>query len=48
MSSDEPPEDLSEEEYEELLQEIERKRVPRGVAAIVVSAIAVAFSAYQL
>ena len=42
------PDELSEEEYEQLLQEIERKRVPRGVAAVVVSAIAVAFSAFQL
>ncbi|WP_458186446.1 TRAP transporter permease [Haladaptatus sp. NG-WS-4] len=39
---------LSEEEQEELVQELEHRRRLRGTAAIVVSAIGIAFSAYQM
>ncbi|MFC4359767.1 TRAP transporter permease [Halobium salinum] len=39
---------LSEEEKQELIQELERKRSLRGPLAVVVSLIAVAFSAYQM
>ncbi|WP_332897421.1 TRAP transporter permease [Haladaptatus sp. CMSO5] len=45
------PEDvdeLSEEEQEALLKELERKRSLRGVASIVVTVIALAFSTYQM
>ena len=43
-----PDESLSEEEQQELIEELERRRSPRGVAAVAVAVTAVAFSAYQL
>ncbi|WP_255194833.1 TRAP transporter permease [Halorarius litoreus] len=44
----EDPDVLTEEEQEELLKELERKRSLSGAAAIVVSLIAIAFSLYQV
>ncbi|WP_129114089.1 TRAP transporter permease [Halegenticoccus tardaugens] len=43
-----PDEELSEEEKQELLDELERKRSLRGIAAVVVSLVGILFSAYQL
>ncbi|MFC7325193.1 TRAP transporter permease [Halorubrum rutilum] len=51
-SGDEPPdggdEGLSREEADELIQEIERRRSLRGVAAVAVAVIGIAFSVFQL
>ncbi|WP_435196617.1 TRAP transporter permease [Natronomonas sp. EA1] len=41
------PDQLSEEEQQELLKELERKRSLRGTAAVAVSAVAILFSAFQ-
>jgi TRAP transporter 4TM/12TM fusion protein len=41
-------EELSAEERQQLIQELERRRSPRGLAGFVVAVIAVAFSAYQM
>ncbi|SEW26511.1 TRAP transporter permease [Natrinema salifodinae] len=41
-------ESLSEEEQEELLQEVERKRSHRGLAAAVVALVGITFSAFQM
>ena len=43
-----PDEELSEEEKQELIQELERKRTLRGVTAVAVAAIGILFSLYQL
>ncbi|MCU4741214.1 TRAP transporter fused permease subunit [Natronoglomus mannanivorans] len=48
MSVDDAPESLSEEDTEEILQEVERRRSLRGVAVVVVAIVGVAFSAFQL
>ncbi|WP_101298061.1 TRAP transporter permease [Halegenticoccus soli] len=50
MTVDDRPEEeeLSEEEKQELLDELERKRSLRGVGAVVVSIVGILFSAYQL
>jgi TRAP transporter 4TM/12TM fusion protein len=55
MTDDTPPDDtppdveeLTEEEQEQLLKELERKRTLRGAAAIAVTVVALAFSAYQM
>ena len=48
MSAAGEPDEITEEEREELLNEIERRRTPRGTTAVAVSAVAVAFSAFQL
>ncbi|WP_433629024.1 TRAP transporter permease [Halomicrococcus sp. NG-SE-24] len=50
MSAESPPEDdvLSEEEQEKLVEELERRRSLRGTLALITSAIAIAFSAFQL
>ncbi|NHN46333.1 TRAP transporter permease [Halostella sp. JP-L12] len=45
VGTDEP---VPEEEQQELIEEIERKRSLSGVATLVVSAIAIAFSVFQL
>ncbi len=47
-SSDEPAEDVSYEEAEELIEEIEHRRSLQGVAAVAVAAIGVLFSIFQL
>ncbi|WP_227375104.1 TRAP transporter permease [Haladaptatus halobius] len=39
---------LTEEQQEELVQELEHRRRLRGIAAVVTSAIAIAFSAFQM
>ncbi|MFL9708958.1 hypothetical protein, partial [Aeromonas veronii] len=41
-------ESLSEEEQEELLQEVERKRSLQGAAAVAVALIGISFSAFQM
>ncbi|WP_224333423.1 TRAP transporter permease [Haloprofundus halobius] len=50
MTVDDTPQDeeLSEEEKQELIDELERKRNLRGVAAVVVAFIGIAFSAFQM
>lgn len=40
--------ELSEEEQQELIEKLERRRDPRGIAAVAVAVIGIAFSAYQL
>ncbi len=40
--------ELSEEDQQELIDELERRRDPRGIAAVAVAVIGIAFSAYQL
>ncbi|UPM42756.1 TRAP transporter permease [Halocatena salina] len=40
--------DISDEEQEEILQEIEHRRTLRGVALVVITLIAIAFSAFQM
>ncbi|MFT4891793.1 MAG: TRAP transporter 4TM/12TM fusion protein [Halobacteriales archaeon] len=47
-NADQEVEELTDEETEELLQEIERKRSLSGLAAIAVSVVAIAFSLYQV
>ncbi|RDI71882.1 TRAP transporter permease [Halopelagius longus] len=47
-ATDEVDEEMSEEEAQELIEEIERKRSFAGPAAILVSAIAIAFSLFQV
>ncbi len=39
---------LSEEQQQELIDELERRRNPRGIAAIAVTVVAIAFSAFQM
>ena len=45
---DETPEEISREEADELIQEIERRRSLRGAAAVAVAVIGIAFSVFQL
>lgn len=44
--ADEP--ELSEEEQQELIDELERRRDPRGIAAVLVAVVGIAFSLYQV
>ncbi|MEF8784136.1 MAG: TRAP transporter fused permease subunit [Haloarculaceae archaeon] len=46
--TDESGEEITREEAEELVQEIERRRSLRGIATIIVSAIGILFSIFQL
>ena len=46
--TDESGEEITREEAEELVQEIERRRSLRGIATVVVSAIGILFSIFQL
>ncbi|WP_254864411.1 TRAP transporter permease [Halovivax gelatinilyticus] len=43
-----PSDELSEEETEEILREVERRRTLRGTAVLVVAVIGVAFSTFQI
>ncbi|WP_226482889.1 TRAP transporter permease [Natrinema amylolyticum] len=47
-TDDEPTEEVSHEEAEELIQEIERRRSLQGAAAVAVAAIGILFSVFQL
>ncbi|MCL7418314.1 MAG: TRAP transporter large permease subunit, partial [Halalkalicoccus sp.] len=44
----EETDELSEEEQQELIDELERRRDPRGIAAVLVAVIGIAFSAFQV
>jgi TRAP transporter 4TM/12TM fusion protein len=48
MSVDTGDETLSEQEQQELMEEVERRRTHRGLAVVIVSLIGISFSAYQM
>jgi TRAP transporter 4TM/12TM fusion protein len=48
MSVNTGDETLNEQEQQELMEEVERRRTHRGLAVVIVSLIAIAFSAFQM